>query len=146
MATEAQTDIRALHDAYCRSTGMQIPLDMAREQAWFWVWKRGIRAADIILLVAFLRRQIAAEKRNPGCLKFRNLVGNPDYLEEDLAEARAIARRPVKDQGRADVLQASGRPSAAEPPPARHAGAILPPDEVSRRLREAMAEARKAIQ
>lgn len=141
----ARAEIQAMHAIYCRLTGFQLSLDMAREHAWFEVRRRGVGPAELGVLIGHLQRQIKAGNRNPGCLKFRNLVGNPDYLEEDLAEAKAQARRPRVDPGRASVLQATHRPAAAEPPPARPAGAVMPPEEVQRHLKAALEEARKRI-
>lgn len=142
---DARQAVTQLHQVYCRLTGFNLPLDMAREMAWFEVHRRGITPGDIGILIAHLQREIRSDRRNPGCLKFRNLVGNPDYMEEDLQEAKARLRSPRVDPARADVLQATGRPSAADPPSARPASAVLPPEEVARRCREAMAEARRRI-
>ena len=134
MSAQAANEIAAMHAAYCRATGFQITLDITRERQWFEVWKRGIRVADVALLVGHLRDGIKRQERNPGCLKFRNFVGNADYLEEDLQEARARARVVRPNPARASVLQASGRPAAPEPPPARPAGAVIDGSEIARRL------------
>lgn len=123
--TNARRDIELLHAAYVRATGFSLPLDMAREQMWWEVLRRGITPSDIELVVRRIRDGIRRQERNPGALKFRNFVGNADYLEEDVAEARSIARRTVVDPGRASVLQASGRPPATPPPPARRAGDVI---------------------
>ena len=125
MKGEALKDIPAMHAAYCQAARIQLPLDPAREISWYEVWRRGIRASDVTLLVNHLHAEIRAQRRNPGALKFRNFVGNADYLEEDLAELRARARVPKPNPARAAVLQATGRPAAPEPPPARSAGQVL---------------------
>jgi hypothetical protein len=117
-------DIPKIHQLYCALTGMQIRLDMAREHEWYHWIKRGFEERDLRDLVAFLRTEIRAGRRNPGALKFRNLIVNLDYFEEDLAEARATARQPKIDRGRAEALRATGRPAAPPTPPARDAGAI----------------------
>lgn len=56
---------------------------------------------------------------------FRRFVGDVDYLEEDIATAKSEARIRRPHANRAAVLQATGRPPAAEPPPSRSAGEIV---------------------
>ena len=116
--------IASVHALYCRLTGFDLRLDMAREQAWYLFFQRELTEQDLRDIIQFLRSEIREGRRNPGCLKFRNLISNIDYLEEDLAECRARRRYKKPDAGRADVLQATGRPVAAAPPPAREAAAI----------------------
>lgn len=109
--------IPELHSLYVSLTGQAIRLDMAREHEWYHWTLRGFTPDDLRLMVAHLKREIAAGKRNHGALKFRNLIVNLDWFEEDLAEAKALARRPKVDPARADALRATGR-SPADPPPA----------------------------
>lgn len=93
--------IEALHDTYCRLTGQQITLNLARESQWFeWCRFRRHRpftTDDLAAVIRHLQAAIKKGDRNPGALKFSNLIGNPDYFEEDLGLARASARpaRPV---------------------------------------------------
>lgn len=110
-AEDARKRIEGLHGLYVGLTGLQLRLDMQREQEWFWWLQRGFTEEDLRLVVGHLKRGIAAGKRNPGALKFSNLIVPVDYFEEDLAEARARTRahntRP--DVGKAEVLRATGR-------------------------------------
>ena len=145
--TPAQIEIKALHAAYCEGTGMQLPLDMAREMAWWEVYRRGIRAGDVRELIRFMKWK---QKNQMPCrsLVFRNFVGNPDFMEEDLAELRARSRsapdRQANRSERAAVLQSSGRPAAPEPPPAKTVAQILEDqkaldadfEDLKRRLRD----------
>jgi hypothetical protein len=133
--TQAQQDIRAMHDAYVAGTGLQVTLDFAREEAWWHVWKRGIRAKDITDLIAENRRRVrfGIPARS---LTFRNFVGSPDFLEEDLAELRARERTPKRDPAKAAVLRATGRPEAPEPPQGKPVGEVLSGEEMARRLAE----------
>lgn len=145
MATPAQTEIAALHAAYCAASGIQLPLDAAREMQWYEVWRRGIRAADVTAVIRFMKWK-KQNDRPVRSLTFRNFVGNPDYLEEDIAELRARQRatpaRAQETTDRASVLRASGRPAAAPPPEARPAAAVLDAalsadfDELKRQIRE----------
>jgi hypothetical protein len=122
-------EINSVHALYCQLTGMPIRLDMAREHEWFEWLKRGFTQRDLRDLVAHLRQEIRAGRRNPGCLKFRNLVVNLDYFEEDLAEARARSRVQKVDPGRSDVLRATGRPAGPPPKPARSTAEIMAGEE-----------------
>jgi len=111
MSTDTRKRIEDLHQIYCQVTGLIIPLDMQRETIWFEWQRRGHGAPELREVVAHLRRGIREQKRNPGALKFRNLIGMPDYFEEDLAEARAARRAfQARPQGQlAGVLKATGR-------------------------------------
>jgi hypothetical protein len=113
MSTDTRQRIEALHKMYGQLTGLLIPLDMQRETMWFEWQRRGHGEAELREVVAHLRRGIREQKRNPGALKFRNLIGMPDYFEEDLAEARAAHRAfKARPQGQlASVLQSTGRPT-----------------------------------
>ena len=100
-----------LHRTYCELTGLEISLDYGREWAWAEFIRRGWTADDLKLVVFEIRKGIPEKSRKPGALKFRNLIGNPDYFEEDLAEARANLRnrRPVATN-KERVLESTGRP------------------------------------
>jgi len=103
--------IARLHALYGELTGLVIPLDMQRETIWFEWQRRGHGEQELRDVVAHLRRGIREQRRNPGALKFRNLIGMPDYFEEDLAEARA-ARRAFQARPQGDkqsVLKATHR-------------------------------------
>ncbi|MCW5558173.1 MAG: hypothetical protein KIT22_10130 [Verrucomicrobiae bacterium] len=145
MTTQAQQAIREMHEAYCRESGMRLPLDAAREMQWWEPYRRGIRAADVTDLIRWMKWK---KQHDQPCrsLTFRNFVGNPDYMEEDLAELRSRRRgaqaRAAHQMERASVLRASGRPGAPEPPPGRPAAAVLDTalsddfEELKRKIRE----------
>lgn len=88
----ARQQIEALHGLYVRLTGHQVRLDMSREAVWFEWRRRGFTADDLQFVIRELRAAIARGDRNPGALKFSNLIGQPDFFEEDLAALRAKAR------------------------------------------------------
>ena len=127
--SDARKDIEAMHAAYVRGTGLDVRMDMAREIAWYEVWRRGIRAQDIDLVIAHMKRKAKAQ-RTVRSFTFRNFVGNADYLEEDILEAKAANRIPRPHPGRAAVLQATGRPAAPEPPPSKSVGEILSNEQI----------------
>lgn len=107
-------DIRALHAAYVRASGLDVELTMTRLATWEPLWAKGVTPADVVLVVAHVkgkaRRQLPARQ-----LTFRTFIGMSEAFEEDLAEARAANRVRRPEPGRAEVLQATGRPAAATP-------------------------------
>lgn len=117
-----------MHEAYCQASGFVLPLDAAREMQWFEVWRRGIRASDIASLIGYMKWKKRKE-RPVRSIVFRNFVGNPDYLEEDVAEMRARQRStPMQRQERTEraaVLRTSGREPVQAPPAAKTAEQIL---------------------
>jgi len=106
--SEAHGQIVKLHQLYISLTGMVVGLDGWREHVWFDYIKKGFTGDDLRLTVANLNRKRARGEKVRG-FKFSNLIGNMDYFEEDLAEARIAARVPKQDCGRAEALRASGR-------------------------------------
>lgn len=117
-------EVRALHAAYVRASGLEVELTMQRLMMWEPLWAKGVTPADVVLAIAHVRgkarRQLPARQ-----LTFRTFIGTAEAFEEDLAEARAANRVRRPEPGRAAVLQQSGRPAAAELPPSRTAAAIL---------------------
>lgn len=93
-------NIAELHTVFERLTGQQIELNAFREQQWC-VWlgyrrSQPFTTADLTAVIVWLKNQIRKGERRPAALKFSNLVGNPDYFEEDLELARAQLRvRPL---------------------------------------------------
>ncbi len=102
-----------------------MPLDFARENLWA-QWVVAVRplcdpgqpVANAVHALARYRRTKYKEARHilASTLAFRYFVGNTDYAQEDLAEAKARlrARSLRTEPARAAVLRASGRPDEAE--------------------------------
>lgn len=109
---DRHAQITTLHAAYVQATGLPLRLAYDREAAWFRFLEAKFTSADLVLVIAHLKRGIAKGERRPNCLLFRNLVENLDHLEEDLAMAKALARKPPVT-GR-DKALALLRPSATE--------------------------------
>lgn len=94
--TTTVPDIEALHRTYCAASGMEIRADYMRIRGWHDFLKAGFTRADLVLVIAYLKKEIPKGSRNPGALKFSNLVLQLDHFEEDLALAKksnAIAAR-----------------------------------------------------
>ena len=122
----ARQQIERLHGLYCRLSGQQIRLDMAREGIWFEFIRRGFTGEDLQLVLRALRAAIARGDRNPGALKFSNLVGQPDYFEEDLALIRAHARpKPATEKTQRHGDTEKIVEDAGGGPPAKTAADVL---------------------
>jgi hypothetical protein len=93
----AAPEILALHETYCRLTGLHLRMDFGREMVWGRFIAAGFAKADLETVIKYLQRGIARGERNAGALKFHNLVGQLDYFEEDLA----LARKPVRTRAAA---------------------------------------------
>ena len=90
-----QNEIAAIHAAYCEATGFQIRLGYDRERAWADFLRDGFTTEDLLLVIAWIKREIKAERRREASLLFRNLVVHLDRFEEDCCCAKAHARKPV---------------------------------------------------
>ncbi len=138
---EMAAAVEKLHAVYARSTGFELRLDYARIRAWHDFIQAGLGEADLALVVGYLRRKIAAGDRNPGALKFSNLIVQLDRFEEDLALARAENR-----------IRTRGAEAAPRPLPAgwqdylrqHYPGSAIPadgtklPEYMQKEIREAL--------
>lgn len=117
--------ILASHALYVKLTGFgDISLNYGRERIWY-EWLKRFTDQDLRLLITYLQSEIRKQRRNPGCLKFNNLIGQPDMAEEDLALAKASTRNAVKPPTpRQSILAATGRVEAKEQPSERPVGQI----------------------
>lgn len=124
--TSSQDQISQIHQMYIRSTGLSIPLTMRCIYAWeIWIAK-GFTVADLSLVVQHLRMKYRGDRlRFLQACRFIWLIENTDSFGEHLAEAKALARRPVPNQPRESVLNATGRRTDLGGPPARSAAQIL---------------------
>jgi len=106
--TSANQQINDLHRAYCSAVGIDLPLNMYRESVWAGWLRAGLSANDIATLVSH-HQWLAAHDLPARSLKFRSIIANIDYAEEDLAEIRARRRAPPPQLNRTAVLAATGR-------------------------------------
>ena len=134
-------EIIELHRAWQQETGQHaLPLDMARQNLWG-QWAVAIRPmcdpgqplSNAVRALCRYRRRKYRDSRHVliSTLAFRYFVGNVDYAQEDLAEAKARqrARAGKSAPGLAAVCHATGRgvpsESVKETRAARPAGEIL---------------------
>jgi hypothetical protein len=114
-----KSDIAALHRAYTDATGLDIALTMDRERAWFeWMRYRSddpFKADDLRLVVRHLQRGIREQQRNPGCLRFRNLIEMVDSFDEERALARKAMAYEAKPRPPATVTVTTNGTSRVQP-------------------------------
>lgn len=128
--------VRSFHEVYCAVTGLKVPLTMDRIFAWNNFRGHGYTQDDVKAVVALLRRKIQLKQRWSSALNFRNLIQNLSVFEEDLAEARACARTPQVDRGKAEVLRATGRDPSPPKNPVRTPEQILAADKAFEEFRK----------
>ena len=109
---EKLAEIRRLHAAYVRLTGLAVSLDLQgyREMVWFQWMRLGFTEADLVCVVRYVKGFIQRGDRgwNLGTLKFNSLIGQPDKFEELLAEARVRGKAESRNP-KAEILRATGR-------------------------------------
>jgi len=89
-----QTDaILQAHQLYCHLTGQSLRLGFDRERLWYELLRAGYSLEDLRSVIAYLQREIRAQRRNVGALKLSNLL-QPDRFEEDLQISRVRLRAP----------------------------------------------------
>lgn len=86
--------ITQAHQLYCQLTGQSLSLGFGRERMWYEVLRLGYSLEDLRAVVAYLQREIRAQRRNVGALKLSNLL-QPDRFEEDLQISRVRLRAPA---------------------------------------------------
>jgi hypothetical protein len=145
--------VTELHALYERLTGNVVTLTIGRMDAWQnWARQIGvqIKRAETpgltlrlaLQMIVEHRQKVMAAKPNTlaAVLRFRHLVEQPDYAEEDLSDAlrqrRAHRATAPLRTDKASVLQATGR-APAEPAPDP-----TTPEVVARLLAELKAAAR----
>lgn len=107
--TSINPQINSLHTTYVRLSGRETRLEFGREALWAQFLAAHFTEADLTDVIRHLKFGINNGTRNPGALKFSNLIGQLDKFEEDLAEARAFGRSKPKNPERLAVLRMTGR-------------------------------------
>jgi len=139
--------VKAFHAAYVRETGLPLALLYNRESAWFRLLRvqygeppADLTVEDLVMVIRYLRSGIAKGERNAGCLRFRNLIEQPDYFEEELAMARKAASQRQRPKAR-EVQETTRQPDGGTVTRlAQHAPEIEPVEasEESKRFMEEM--------
>jgi hypothetical protein len=131
-----QERVKSLHDLYQTLSGLEITLTMQGIYTWEAWLAKGFCEDDLRLVIEHLRRKVKDGKRMISTLRFSKLIGYTDYFAEDLAEARALARKPVVDSGKAQALASTGRTCDTPQAKVRTAGEVLRGNEALKKLLE----------
>jgi len=90
--------VKQFHAAYIRETGLPLSLAFDRQRFWYELVRRefgdppaALTVDDLVTVLRYLKAGIGRGERNAGCLRFRNLIEQPDYFEEELMMARKAA-------------------------------------------------------
>ena len=106
--------IPKLHALYCGITNRSIRLLAHQEASWVAWINRGFAEDDLRVVAKAILNGIKNGTRNPGALKFHNLIGDLDGFQDDLAQVHAMRPKPPMNANRAAVLRPTGR--SGEPP------------------------------
>ncbi len=103
MATTPKPDMHAaimhIHAVFCAATGVELRIgigEYTRESAWFRYLQAGFTEDDLMTVVKYLKSEIKLGRRNPGALKFSNMIERLESFEEDRGLAKAMQRNSVK--------------------------------------------------
>jgi hypothetical protein len=108
---------RALHAWFCTATGQEIVLRMTTLTAWIDWLLAGHNGPEMAKVIRYLRREVAAGRRNPGCLSLRQLL-DVDSFEKDLGLALMHAAGGF-DPDKKLSAPPDAVPAAAAPAPQR---------------------------
>lgn len=102
--------IRALHDTYCRLTGLPVRFGYSFEAMWF-LWQReGYTERDLEMTINYLK---TSQRNRPDLLvpnlRLHKLIGDIGFFEERRAESEKIVRVKEQHAAKESVLRAIGR-------------------------------------
>jgi hypothetical protein len=128
--------IKPLHEAYVSSTGLSLEYTPSRRFAWErWMFRKWNKE-DLFVVVRHLKTKIRNGQKWPSCLSFNRLIGDEDAFEEQLAEARALARTPKPHPARQEVKSNGKLVKLTPETPARSAADILAADKAFAAFRD----------
>lgn len=124
-----------LHAVFCSGTGREIKFTMQKYFQWEHWAANGWTAADLKMVIDFIKRKIKAGERRAESLRFDNLL-EPARFEEDLVDARGWNRKPKIDQARKRTLESTGRRGEPPQPAPETAGQVLERTKLAQQLKE----------
>jgi len=132
MDQNALSALRAIHELYCQLTGQKLSLRFDRERLWFEFLRTGFNAQDLKTVIAYLQKEIRANRRNVGALKLSNLL-QLDRFEEDLNISKVRLRSTPSSTSSAITPNQPTMPTPAET------------ENLRRQAREAFANLRRQL-
>lgn len=129
--------LRQLHALYCSLTMREIPLEWKHRLAWEHWMVRGWKEEDLVLVVGFIKRQVARDKRREESFRLHNLI-DPARFADDLVDARAESHKKARrvDPNRAQVLRETAREDGTAGKPAETSSTVLERLSLAGKLRE----------
>lgn len=86
------TVVYQMHSAYCQAVDFKLTLTLERQRELEALIARGVTLDDFKLVLRSLNLRIAKGERNPGALRWSNLIWSTDRFEEELQQAKAAQR------------------------------------------------------
>lgn len=114
-------NIQEWHHCFREATGHDTTLDFYRESMWteFLRYMMKVRPdfsmADLKAVIANRKRRERLREQGKWSVAFNAVVGSPDIIDDEIAEARAKARER-KPTAKQEILRAIGRPEHKEQP------------------------------
>ena len=106
-----QDDLKVLHAAYCRLTGIPLRYGYVFESTWYLWHREGYLESDLEMTINYLK---ASQRNRPDLLtpnlRLHKLIGDLGFFEERRAEAEKC-RTAKENAAKASVLRATGRPT-----------------------------------
>lgn len=112
---ELTNTIQEIHKLFCVSTGVELRIGIGeynRERAWAEFLKQGFNSNDLVTVVNYLKKKIKEGDRNPGALRFSNLIERLELFEETLGMAKAEQRNAPKPFVARERVLEQARPTA----------------------------------
>jgi len=116
MNTDLAAQISLLDLAYQKLSGFKFTAYQQRgvvnwrDDSWHRFIKAGYGVHELEEVILWLKPGIKAGKRNPGCLRFSNLIAQLDRFEEELGMCRAEIRNAKPEPTPKDRVLAQARP------------------------------------
>lgn len=101
--------IAQLHSLYETTIGVTLECNYKRQCQWLEFIRAGFTADDLKLMIWYRRKTVKEPRILANMLKFSFLIGQLDRTEEDIREARAMAKNKPRRTDRTRVLEATGR-------------------------------------
>lgn len=127
---------RAMHDTYCRCTGLRLKYTTYHHFVLERFIAEGHTQTELELVCKYLWGLVKKGQRTKETFNFQSLIRDEPRFLDDLAQANAHARMPQADSDRESVLRSASRPAKATTGTARSAKDILAGDEAFRKFRE----------
>lgn len=110
MNPDPSGQLKALHETYCRLTGLELRFGFEAESIWYSWQREGYTEEDLTVTVAYIQRLYCKNPRILApCLRLHKLIGDLLNFGEMNAEARKIVRVKEQHAARDSVLRATGR-------------------------------------